>query len=207
MSKDHQLTEEHADQWSRYDESQDWREDGPFDIAEVDLHDDEVDRIDLGALIITPDEGLSLKLVTAPDTTTAMFLVVEKDSDVAMQVSAYAAPSSPGFCSELREVFLEESPPKDTELAKGPFGTEIRRVMTVVDDRGRANLVPVRDWLIAGPRWVLNVRFLGQAAIDLSGMGVSAPLVEFMRNIIVRRGEEAMMPGAVLGLTPGDSLN
>ena len=40
----------------------DWRADGPFDSEEVDLTDDGVARIDLGAVIVTPWEGLGLQL-------------------------------------------------------------------------------------------------------------------------------------------------
>ena len=35
-------SEDDLDEWERLDASRDWREDGPFDISEVDLDADEV---------------------------------------------------------------------------------------------------------------------------------------------------------------------
>jgi hypothetical protein len=49
---------------------------------------------------------------------------------------------------------------------------------------------------------VLNVRFIGDAAIDSDNKGTARALEEFVRNIIVRRGDAAMAPGAILPLTP-----
>ncbi|MEE3553429.1 hypothetical protein QO159_30390, partial [Pseudomonas aeruginosa] len=36
------------------------REDGPFDIDEVDLDADDVERIDFGSLIVTPFENMQM---------------------------------------------------------------------------------------------------------------------------------------------------
>ena len=38
------------------------REEGPFDISEVDLDDDDVARLDFGALVATPFPGMQLQL-------------------------------------------------------------------------------------------------------------------------------------------------
>jgi hypothetical protein len=43
-------------------EPTDWRADGPFDFEEVDLTADEVERLDLGSLILTPWQGMGLQL-------------------------------------------------------------------------------------------------------------------------------------------------
>ena len=40
----------------------DWRSDGPFDTDEVELSGDSVTRVDLGALVVTPWDGLGLQL-------------------------------------------------------------------------------------------------------------------------------------------------
>jgi len=44
-------------------ESQDWREEGPFDIDEVDLEADGVPRLDLGALIVTPEDDMQIQII------------------------------------------------------------------------------------------------------------------------------------------------
>ena len=198
--------EEELDQWAAFDLSQDWREDGPFDISEVDLGDDEVARLDLGCMIITPEQGMSLKLIASAENQQVMHLVVENSSSSAVQVTVFAAPSDPGYCHDMREKLIEDTVnAQSIELVKGPFGTELRRIITMTDDRGRQGFAPVRDWFISGPRWILNARFMGDAALDMENTGVSAELKEFIHNIIVRRGDTAMMPGAVLPLTPGES--
>ena len=38
------------------------REDGPFDIDEVDLDADDVERIDFGSLIVTPFENMQMQI-------------------------------------------------------------------------------------------------------------------------------------------------
>ena len=55
-------SEDDLDEWERLDASRDWREDGPFDISEVDLDADEVERLDFGCVVLTPFEGIQMQL-------------------------------------------------------------------------------------------------------------------------------------------------
>ncbi len=192
-----------SDEWVAYDRSRDWRDDGPFDIDEVDLSDDEVERVDLGALIITPETGMNIKLVTNAQTKQIMHLVVENAPQSALQVTVFAAPADVDYAAQIRQDLIDHTEKAKTiEMAKGPFGTELRRVLTVTDDQGREGFAPLRDWVISGPRWVLNCRLIGQAALDTKAEGPAAQLEEFVRNTIVRRGDTAMAPGTVVTLTP-----
>ena len=50
-----------ATQWEAWDAAFE-REEGPFDIKEVDLEADEVKRLDLGTLILTPFDKMNLQL-------------------------------------------------------------------------------------------------------------------------------------------------
>ncbi|MDR0488861.1 MAG: DUF3710 domain-containing protein [Propionibacteriaceae bacterium] len=197
-----------GDEWVAFDLSRDWREDGPFDLDEVDLSadDEDVTRIDLGSLIITPEPDMALKLVVDPATHKVLHLVVENTPTSAVQVTVYAAPALPGYTGELRTTLIEESENmKSFDIVEGPFGTEVRRILTLTDDQGKKVVSTIRDWFIAGPRWVLGVRLLGEAALDIDGTGASANLKEFVHNIIVRRGDTAMAPGAVVPLTPKEN--
>jgi hypothetical protein len=190
------------DDWQQYDVSQDWRADGPFDIDEVDLSVDEVERIDLGAVIITPEKGMSIKLVANAQTNQVLHLVVENGPQSSIQVTVLAAPAAQDYRAQLRrDIIAGTDNAKVVEQVKGPFGTELRRVVAVTDPQGREGLAPMRDWLIAGPRWVLNVRLFGQAAVDTTNQGSAGALKEFVHNLVVRRGETAMAPGAVVALT------
>ncbi|MDR0284451.1 MAG: DUF3710 domain-containing protein [Propionibacteriaceae bacterium] len=186
------------DEWALLDVSRDWREDGPFDADEVDLTADDAERVDLGAMIITPEKGMSIKLLASAETNQILHLVVESGTS-ALQITVYAAPATGNYCPEIRARLSEATPnAKITEFAEGPFGTELRRVLTVTDDRGREGLAPMRDWVIGGPRWVLDVRLMGQAAVGTT----SNELEEFVHNLVIRRGDVAMVPGDILPLHP-----
>jgi hypothetical protein len=55
---------------------------------------------------------------------------------------------------------------------------------------------------VPGPRWLLHAQLGGRAALDTAGQGSAAELEEFFRNLIVRRGDEALVPGAAVTLRP-----
>ena len=205
LDEEPETPEEELDEWARLDSSRDWRDDGPFDIDEVDLDADDIERIDLGAIIITPEPGLSIKLVADAATKQIRQVVVEHGPQSAAQLTVFAAPAIGDYRGELRqEMIAQTANTKVVELAKGPFGTELRRVLTLTDAEGREGFAPLRDWLIAGPRWVLDVRLIGQAALDSDNKGEAGVFEEFVRNIIVRRGDTAMAPGSVVPLQPAE---
>jgi len=189
-----------VDEWTELDLSQDWRLDGPFDIDEVDLTADDVKRIDLGAMILTPEQGMTITLVASPNKE-ILHAIVNSSPKSAVQLTVFAAPSAGNFRATMRDEIIDHTEnAKVIEKGKGPFGTEVRRVVTTTDDNGREGFTPMRDWLIEGPRWVLNARLLGQAALEEHGPDAIL-LEEFVRNIIVRRGDEAMVPGSVVPLS------
>jgi hypothetical protein len=188
--------EDAQDEWVAYDESQDWREEGPFDISEVDLEGDDVTRLDLGSLIVTPEEGMQLQIIADSESGNGLALVLGLNGS-AMQIEVKAAPNSGGFAADIRSDIMDETRAAGgrTELAKGPYGTELRRVVQVEGADGEDAFAPMRDWLVEGPRWLLVARLMGEAAIDVEGDGASEIFDEAFRNLIVRRGDEPMAPG------------
>jgi len=193
--------DEEADEWIAFDESEDWREEGPFDIDEVDLEADDVPRLDLGALIVTPEEGMQIQIIADAESGNGLALVLSLNG-AAMQVEVKAAPQSGGFAAEVRDDIIEEtlSAGGSAERRKGPYGTELRRVVPVESPDGEDAFAPLRDWLVEGPRWLVLGRLMGDAAIDVSGDGASQPFDEAFRNLIVRRGDEPMAPGQTVPL-------
>jgi len=191
------------DEWAALDASRDWREDGPFDITEVDLAADDVERIDVGAVIVTPEPGLRIQLVVDQATQQSDTLLVAGEG-FALQLNVLAAPAESGYMAEWRERVVEETTGSggSVALAEGPFGTELRRLVPVTDQAGQTSQLPVRDWLVEGPRWLLHVRLTGQAADDTAGRGPAAQLEEFCRNLIIRRDETARVPGTPVPLRP-----
>ncbi|MDR1807915.1 MAG: DUF3710 domain-containing protein [Propionibacteriaceae bacterium] len=194
---------EPADEWEELDFAQDWRADGPFDIDEVDFDADDIARVDLGALIVTPEPDLKIQLVVDQKTKQADTLIVAA-GDSALQVSVLAAPGTEGFVAEWRHHLLEETAQAggEAQIAEGPFGTELRRVMPVTGPDGQQAQLKLRDWLVHGPRWLLHARLLGKAALDTADRGPAAELGEFFRNLIVRRGDVAQVPGTPVALHP-----
>jgi hypothetical protein len=49
-----------------------------------------------------------------------------------------------------------------------------------------------------GPAWLLRATVMGPAALDAA---LAAPFEDTIRQVVVRRGREAMPPGAPLPLT------
>ena len=202
-----------------------WRTAGPFEVAELsetdeDLADDQP-RIDLGSIIVTPVPGSELRLqvneaqdivsamlvlpVTAPATDGAQPEVVGSS---ALELSAYAAPRSGGLWAELRDEISEAATEVggSAELAAGPFGVELRRLLPVTTPDGEQGYQPSRMWVAEGPRWLLRGIVYGQAAVESDDDGPAvAAVLEAFREVVVRRGDEAMAPGDLLPMSmPAD---
>jgi len=200
-----------------------WRTDGPFEVGELDDTDpdDDAPRIDLGSLVISPVPGSELRLQVneAQDIVSAMLVLPihgpgadgvtpEVVASSALELSAYAAPRSGGLWAELRDEISEAAVEVggSAELAAGPFGVELRRLLPVTTPDGEQGYQPSRMWVAEGQRWLLRGIVYGQAAItdDDEDPAVAAVLAAF-RDVVVRRGDEAMAPGDLLPMTiPAD---
>ncbi len=182
-------------------EEVDWRHDGPFDIDEVDLGGDEVERFDLGAVVITPWPGMGLQLqVNEATQQVGAALAVWQDSG--LQLTLLAAPTSGGLAAELREDLVAEAEQNGGTAAPavGPFGPEVRRVIPMAGPSGEQLFQESRTWFAEGPRWLLVGTLLGAAARE--GEDAAAqPFEEFFRNVVVRRGESPMVPGDLIAMT------
>ncbi|MGC3993526.1 MAG: DUF3710 domain-containing protein [Propionicimonas sp.] len=195
------LDEEEAEQV----EAVDWRADGPFDADEVDLGD-EVTRIDLGSLIVTPWEGLGLQL-QVNEATRAVQAVTAVWRNSGLEVALFAAPASGGLADELREDVVEEAEQGGgtATLAEGPFGAEVHRVLPQEGAGGEQLFHVSRIWFAEGPRWLLRGTLLGEAAIGDAEAPLVSPFVEFFRNLVVRRGGKPMVPGELIPMTLPES--
>ena len=199
-------TEDEVD-WAAYDLEQDWRHDGPFDYEEVDLEADDVDRLDLGTLILTPTEGMELRLQMSEETqqvTSAMILL----GDSALELTLFAAPRTGGMWADVRAeaISATEEMGGSAILAKGPFGTELRRLITVRAQDGTEGYQPSRTWVAEGPRWMLRGVVYGQASM---ADGIEAPadvIHDIFCNLVVRRGNDAKAPGDIVSLELPEAL-
>jgi hypothetical protein len=180
------------------------RAEGPFDSTEVDADVLEAeDRIDLGALVITGQPGMELRLQVDEQSgqVQAILLVLE---DSALELRAFAAPKKTGIWTEVRrEIAAEASRMGGTATeTDGPFGTELVLVVPVEDPEGQIFSQTSRVIGVDGPRWLLRATVLGRAAVEPDA---APPMEETLRNTIVVRGTEpmAVRESLPLRLPPG----
>ncbi len=176
----------------------DARQDGPFDIDEVELGGDEVQRIDLGTLVLTPWQGLNLQLQVHEATKQVRAITgIWRKSGI--ELTLYAAPASGGLAADQQEELTEQAQQAggSAEIGDGPFGPELRRILPQTGPNGEQLFHVSRVWFAEGPRWLLRGTLMGEAALP-DGDAKARPFVEFFRNLIVRRGDKPMVPGELL---------
>lgn len=177
------------------------REEGPFDISEVDLDADDVRRLDFGALVVTPFDGMQLQLQAEREQHRVQSIIVG-DGDSALEVAVFAGPSKSSMAEEIRDDILTATEQQNgtLQLAQGPFGTELRRAVPTQDQDGKPAIHVSRTWLVSGPGWVLRGVLLGKAALEPDNEDAQVALFEFFSNLVVRRDNTPSAPGRIIYL-------
>ena len=187
----------------RWDDEFD-RNEGPFDIAEVDLEadQDEVRRLDLGSIIITPFPGMTMQLQVNRETNAVQSILVG-DGVSALEVAVFAGPAKSSMVAEIRSDILATTFQQQgkAQVVRGPFGAELRRAIPVKDPQGNPATHLSRTWLVAGPGWVLRGVLLGKATFEPDNEEAQLALFEFFSNVVVRRGATPAAPGSLLPMT------
>jgi hypothetical protein len=156
---------------------------GPYDVR--DAPDDELSRIDLGALQVPVYEGIDVRLDLNENQ--QVISVTLANGEGQMQVSVFAAPRNEGIWDEVRTELAESLKAQGgtgDDAGDGPFGVEL--VGTLPGDGGR---VPVRFIGVDGPRWFLRAMLLGPIATDDEP---AAPFEQALRDVVVVRGNEPL---------------
>ena len=155
---------------------------GPYDVS--DAPDDELVRIDLGALQIPASE---LEMRVEVDENQQISGVTLANETGQLQLGAFAAPRSEGIWSEVRAEIAEsvrEQGGTTAEEDGGQFGTDL------VGELGeQAGHVPVRFIGVDGPRWLLRAMLIGAPAQDEDAR---APFLEVLRASVVVRGTDPL---------------
>lgn len=190
------------DKWAALDESKDWREDGPFDIEEVDLEADDIQRLDFGCVVLTPFEGMQLQLQIDKPTQRVQAALVMKGNS-AIEIALFAAPAKTSLVSDIRSdlIAATQSHGGRVALTEGPFGTEIRRALPIQDSQGNQAAHISRTWFAQGPRWLLRGVLMGEAGQANGIDGVSELFYEFFANIVVRRDHTPRVPGDLIPMS------
>lgn len=160
---------------------------GPWDSS--DAPEDEVNRIDLGGLLVPVPTDTEVRVDVSPQGEVVAATLVRGTS--AMQVNAFAAPRSYGIWSEVRDEIgtaLREGGGRADD-AEGPHGVELHAaVPTDVPDQGIV-LAPARFIGVDGPRWFLRALLTGPAATDATS---AAAFEAALKDIVVVRGGDPM---------------
>ena len=152
---------------------------GPYDVR--DSPEDELSRIDLGAVRVPVRAGVEMRLDMNEAQQVIAVTLVNKDGQ--LQIGVFAAPRNEGIWDDIRKEIRDSIVSQGglaRDRADGAFGTEL--VGTLKGDGGNS---PVRFLGVDGPRWFLRGMILGAAATE----AVKARAFEdAFRNTIVVRG-------------------
>jgi hypothetical protein len=170
---------------------------GPFDAD--DLPDEDVERVDLGSLLIAPEPGRELRL-QVDEASGVVQSVVLAGEDGALELRAFAAPRNGDLWSEARpQIASEVSGHGGTATEReGRWGTELVCRVQVRTPDGKTGTQDSRIIGVNGPRWLLRATLLGKPATDVDGSGAWEDLLS---RVAVRRGAQAMPVGEALTVT------
>lgn len=172
------------------------RSNGPFDRAEVD---DLGERLDLGALVLTPEPGTELRLdVDEQGQTITGVTAVQGDSAVQLQV--FAAPKTSGVWDDIRDEIADNliGAGGTAEEITSDLGIELHARMPARGPDGRTTYSPVRFVGVDGPRWFLRAVLSGRAAVEDEA---AEAMLRIVRSTVIVRGDEARAPRELLELT------
>ena len=163
---------------------------------DVDELDDDVERLDLGSLLIEPEDGLELRL-QVDESTGEVQAVMLAGTDGAVELRAFAAPRNGDLWSTVRPQIAAEMAQRGgvADERQGPFGAELVCQLPVQLEDGTVATQPSRIIGFNGPRWMLRATLLGRPAMELDG---AQGWEETITRVVVRRGEGAMPVGDVL---------
>jgi hypothetical protein len=173
---------------------------GPFDVD--DLPEDDVKRVDLGSLLIEPEEGRELRL-QVDEASGAVQSVLLAGQDGAIEIRAFAAPRNGDLWSEVRPQIAADMAQKGGTATEreGRFGPELVCQVQVKRKEGGTASQPSRIIGINGPRWLLRATFFGKPAVEPD---TATEWEDAVTRIAVRRGDHAMRVGEPLPVTLPD---
>ena len=190
---DADLDETAADGSDALEVTEDAPADGPYDISEVDVDNDGIQRVDLGGFLISPSEGHELRLQVDEASQQVQSVMVAGD-DGAVELRAFAAPRNGDLWEDVRrQIASETSRAGGTATEReGRWGTELECQVQVRTPEGRSGTQPSRIAGINGNRWFLRATYLGRPAVNPDR---AADFEDVVARVVVRRGDAAMAPG------------
>ncbi len=167
---------------------------GPFDVSQVE--DDDVQRVDLGSVLVPPIEGRELRL-QVDEKSGLVRAVILAGADGALEFQAFAAPRNGDLWSTVRPQIAADMEKRGGQATEreGRWGTELVCQMPVQRPDGTAATQPSRIIGINGERWMLRASLLGRPALEPDE---TSDWEDTLAQIVVRRGAQAMPVGEPL---------
>ena len=171
------------------------RANGPFDESDITSRDG---YVDLGALLITPSEGLQLRLEVEEATQRVVAVTLDLNGS-SLQLQAFAAPKTEGLWDEIREQIGQSVGAQGGQVEEidGSFGTELVAKLPAGLPDGSQGYRVARFVGVDGPRWFLRGVLGGPAALEPAA---AEPLEALFRQVVVIRGDSPMPPRDLLQL-------
>ena len=171
---------------------------GPWDESEQPDELLELERIDLGSLLIAPVPDTELRL-QVDEASGAIASVLIAGEEGAIELRAFAAPRDGDLWAEILPQLRADVAQHGGVTAdrEGPWGTELLCQVQVELPDGQAGVQPSRIVGVNGDRWLLRATFLGRPAVEPEN---AAEWEAALRTVVVRRGKEAMPKGEGLPL-------
>lgn len=170
---------------------------GPYDADDLPAGDAE--RVDLGSLLVTPEEGRELR-IQVDEKSGVVQSVMLAGADGAVELRAFAAPRNGDLWSEARpQIASEVSSHGGTATEReGRWGTELVCRVQVRTPDGKTGTQESRVIGINGGRWMLRATLFGKPATDPDGAG---DWEDAISRVAVQRGSHAMPVGEALPVT------
>lgn len=168
---------------------------GPFDVSEVDP---QASYVDLGSLLVQPPDGLDLRLQVDEQSGTVITVLLVAEEGV-LEMRAFASSRGGDLWTEARREIAADTARRGGTATEqeGVFGQELFCQVPVTGPDGESMTQPSRVIGQTGPRWFLRATMAGRPAFDAE---YAAQFEEALRNVAVRRGNDAMAPGEALPL-------
>jgi hypothetical protein len=168
---------------------------GPFDESDISSRDG---YVDLGALLITPSEGLQLRLEVEEATQRVVAVTLDLNGS-SLQLQAFAAPKTEELWDEIRGQIGQSVGAQggQVEEIEGTFGTELVAKLPAGLPDGSQGYRVARFIGVDGPRWFLRGVLGGAAALEREA---AEPLETLFRQVVVIRGDSPMPPRDLLQL-------
>jgi hypothetical protein len=169
---------------------------GPWDVD--DLPADDVERIDLGSLLVPPADGTEVRLQVDEQTGQVQSVMLAGE-DGALELRAFAAPRNGDLWSEVRpQISADIAQHGGTATERnGRWGVELVCNMQVLMPDGTQGIQPSRIVGVNGARWLLRGTFLGRPAVEADD---AQAWEDALASVAVRRGDHAMPVGDALPL-------